>query len=163
MTLTQERLKELFSYNPETGVFIRRIATCNRVKSGSIAGSFSSQGYKQIRIDYKKYLSHRLAWLYVHGVWPINQIDHINHVKDDNRIANLRLATRSQNQWNQKKCYNNTSGYKGVCWQKQDKKWRAQIWVNGKCKNLGNYKDIKEAAKAYEKAAVKYHSEFACA
>jgi len=89
-----------------------------------------------------------------------NEIDHINGDKLDNRRENLRSATRSQNKMNSGKPKNNTSGYKGVCWYKRGNKWRAQIGINGKLKHLGYFEDKEEAAKAYKKAAEKYHGEF---
>jgi len=88
--LTTDRLRELLDYDTETGLFRWKTPTNNRITVGSLAGQNHPKGYTRIGVDGAKYLAHRLAWLYVHGVWPINQIDHINRMKTDNRINNLR-------------------------------------------------------------------------
>lgn len=116
--LTAERLRELLSYDPETGIF-RRVATRRQVKSGDIAGSDDGKGYWRIRVNGEKHRAHRLAWLYVNGAWPIDQLDHINGDKLDNRICNLREATNSENQQNRSLPKSNTSGRLGVHFDKQ--------------------------------------------
>jgi len=153
--VTQELLKKLLSYNPDTGVFtwVKR--------NGNIAGCPTCRGYVRISICRKTYRAHRLAWLYTHGSFPDNQIDHINGVRNDNRIINLRQATNTQNQQNKKISINNTSGIKGVCWHKTENKWIARIYIGGKPKRLGCFHDKNEAAAAYQKAAKKYFGEFA--
>jgi hypothetical protein len=88
-------------------------------------------------------------------------VDHINQCKLDNRIINLRICTNSQNSMNRVKNINNSSGYKGVSFNNSSKKWRAQIWLNSKSYHLGLFIDAKDAARAYNEAAVKYHGEFA--
>ena len=155
--LTQPRLKELLHYNPETGIFTWRIAAgCVRV--GSVAGSVGNRGYLQIRIDCKLYQAHRLAWLYVHGEFPPNDLDHINRVRSDNRIGNLRLSTRAENLQNQSMRSNNTSGHVGVSWYKRDQKWMAQIKINYKTINLGFFTDLTEAISAYASAKAQFHT-----
>ena len=155
--LTQERLQELLSYDPETGIFTN-LKSRGRVKIGAVAGSKNPNGYIYIAIDSKKYRAHRLAWLYVHGNFPANQIDHINEVKDDNRIVNLRLATNLENHQNQSSPRtNNTSGYLGVIWDKFSGKWRARIKVNGKQKHLGCFDTGEEASEAYVTAKRELH------
>jgi len=155
--LTQEQLQQLLSYDPDTGIFTN-LKSRGRVKIGSVAGSKYSNGYICIAIDSKRYLAHRLIWLYVYGEFPANQIDHINEVKDDNRLVNLRLATNQENNHNiSTPNKNNTSGYLGVYWYKPYGKWLAQIKVNGKDKHLGYFDTGEEASKAYLAAKRKLH------
>lgn len=110
--LTQSKLHELFFYNADTGIFTNK---SNRF-IGKQAGTLQKRGYSTIGIDGKRYYAHRLAWLYKNGELPSNEIDHINGVKSDNRIDNLRLATRSQNASNRPIQSNNTSGHIGITW-----------------------------------------------
>ena len=138
--LTQERLKHLLDYDPETGVFTRRVRTSNRIMVGQIAGTVHSKGYLCIDIDGRKYFAHRLAWLYVHGRWPKQQIDHINGNRSDNRLCNLREASHAENQHNRRrKNKNNTSGVPGVFWNTNRRKWEARICVDGKMIRLECY------------------------
>ncbi len=156
--ITQEQLKNLLNYCPETGQFTWIKPTSSKVKVGSIAGSPQSGGYIQIRINNKRYMAHRLAYLYIYSVWPKEFIDHINGIKTDNRICNLRDATNQQNQRNRGAQSNNTSGYKGVV--AQGDKWRAQIIIDGKYKSLGLYYSKSEASYIYILASIKYFGEF---
>ena len=112
-------------------------------------------------IDKRPYLAHRLAWLYVMGEFPKNDIDHVDTNGCNNKISNLRLATKSQNGANSKLPKNNTSGYKGVTWAKRNKKWMAQIMVDRKHVCLGFFHDPKLAYEAYKKASREYFGEFA--
>ena len=152
--LTQERLKDLFNYNPETGVFKRLVSASLNTKAGQIAGSANGKGYLRIMVDGKQHKSHRLAWLYVYGEFPSDQVDHINGVKDDNRLTNLRAVTNAENSKNVKMRISNTSGTMGVYWDKPRGKWRAQIKANGKNKYLGIFKDISEAIAVRKKAEI---------
>ena len=156
--LTQEQLQELLHYDHDTGIFTN-LKSRGAVKIGSVAAGYKNpNGYIYIAIDYKRYLAHRLAWLYVHGNFPVNQIDHINEVKDDNRIVNLRLATDLENKHNQSSPRtNNTSGYLGVGWYKPYGKWQALIQVNGRRKHLGCFDTAEEASEAYLTAKRKLH------
>lgn len=106
-------------------------------------------------------MAHRLAWLYVYGEWPDAEIDHINGNTGDNRISNLRPATRAQNGANRGRQTNNASGVKGVCWHAQSGKWRAMIRISGKSRHLGLFNDIGAAAAAYARATVNRNGEFA--
>jgi hypothetical protein len=136
--LTQEALKELLHYNPDSGIFTwlyrhRKYFTrdCdyrewNTRYPGLEAGGVSGAGYIMIGFFGKNHRSHRLAWLYMHGSWP-NMIDHMNKHKTDNRIINLRDVTKTENSRNQKKSNTNTSGITGVYWCKRDKIWEVRI------------------------------------
>jgi len=151
--LTQARLRELLYYDPDTGIFTRKIdRQC--VKKGQIAGSKNKPGYLKIGIEGKVYSAHRLAWLYLYGEIPKGvEIDHVNGNKSDNRIVNLRLATHQQNMENQKTHATNKSGYKGVSWWAPTKKWKAQIGHQGKKYHIGLYQTKEEAKVAYEERA----------
>lgn len=107
--LTQERLKEAFDYNEISGEFIWKIKAGSRGVIGAIAGSKRHDGYIIIRLDKDRYLAHRLAWFYIHGLWPSEFIDHINGNPSDNRIDNLRETSMSENMRNRSKQQNNTS------------------------------------------------------
>jgi hypothetical protein len=151
--LTQTRLKELFSYNAETGLF-KRFRNLGPKKD--IAGHIATKGHRQIMVDKKLYMAHRLAWLYVYGDFPNTLIDHINRNPDDNRISNLRLATSSQNQENTKTRTDNLCGYKGISFNKKENKWRARISKHGKTNHLGRFSSIDLAIQARKDAEDKY-------
>lgn len=152
--LTANELRAYLHYDPETGVFTRQSRVVGYLDEGA-------NGYIRIRIKGKQYLAHRLAWLYVFGQWPENEIDHINGIKIDNHITNLRSATHSQNQAYSGLMKNNTSGYKGVFWHKQSRKWEAHIRINGKSVTLCRSHNIEEARKAFEAATIAARGEFA--
>lgn len=158
--LTKQRLRELLSYDPETGDF-RWLVNRGTVRVGSVAGTPNAKGHLQIRIDGVKYYSHRLAWLWVYGAWPLDQIDHINAVKYDNRLSNLRAASSSENGRNRGAQKNNSSGLKGVYQRKKLGKWQASIKLYGKLKHLGTFTSAESASAAYAAAAHKYHGDFA--
>lgn len=145
--LTQERLKELLHYDEETGLFTRKTKVANRI-AGSIAGAKHNKGYVQIMIDCENYLAHRLAWFYVYGEWPKNQIDHINRIKTDNKIQNLRDVDNSKNQHNIGIRSHNSSGVTGVYQSSKSKKWIATIELNNKKHCLGTYRSLNEAKSA---------------
>jgi hypothetical protein len=145
--LTQKRLKELLHYDPKTGVFTY-IRARSKVRVGDVAGTSGTRGYLQCNIDGKPYKLHRLAWLYVHGVWPTYQIDHINHNTADNRIANLRDVSCAHNHQNRNRRTKSASGYLGVTWHKRDRKWQAHIEVNSKPIHLGSYTSLTDAITA---------------
>lgn len=152
-------LKTLFSYDPDTGV-IRWIAKGKGMIKKKAAGTLLHSGYLGICIGPKRWQAHRIAWALHHGAWPKDQIDHINGIKTDNRICNLREATNSQNGKNLKLSKANKSGVKGVCFCKQTNKWRALIKVNFKQIDLGRFTDLKDATNARKIAEEKYFKEW---
>ena len=154
--LTVDRLRELLNYDPDTGVFTWRVAR-KKCSVGAIAGCLSG-GYIAVMVEGRYYRCHRLAWCHFYGVWPEREIDHINLVKSDNRISNLREVSSSQNKQNKPKQANNTSGFKGVSWHKRDSRWQAKIMLNGKLHFLGMFDIPEDASAAYEDAALKLHT-----
>ncbi|WP_376962645.1 HNH endonuclease signature motif containing protein [Azospirillum sp. A26] len=158
---TQERIKELLAYDQNTGMFVWRVAPSRRVNIGMPAGCINSRGYVRIKIDGRLYMAHRLAWLYMTGEWPDEEVDHINRNSADNRWINLRAANRSQNMGNISKNRNNTSGVKGVCWDKKRGMWQARLQASARFKHLGHFADINDAAAAYADAARKHFGRFA--
>lgn len=143
--LTQDYLKSILHYNPDTGIFTWAVSNNQKIKVGDIAGTHESSGYIRIRINGKGYRAHRLAWLYMKGVWPKEQIDHDDRVKHNNSWNNLNQATNQENQKNKNKQKNNTTGVTGVFWHTRDKKWTACININGRLKQLIASKDKFEA------------------
>lgn len=154
--VTQDRLRELLSYCPESGAFTRIKSVKGRFgASGSVAGTRSLNGYTAIFVDGVRYQAHRLAFLYMDGEMPPAgvDVDHINGRRDDNRWANLRLASRAQNMWN--------VSCRGFSRCKQTGKFAAKIKVDGKRIWLGRHDTEAEAAAAYQEAARRYHGEYA--
>ena len=158
--ITADRLRHLLFYNSETGKFTWSNPQSIRVKVGAVAGSKRADGYIEIGIDGKSYFAHRLVWLYVHGEFPPQRTDHINGLRDDNRIANLRLATPTENRLNSRTKSGTVSGYKGVCFHPYSGLWRAAAKVDYKSRSLGYYKTAEEAAEAYQRFAREAHGEF---
>jgi hypothetical protein len=159
--ITQDYLHEFFHYDSETGVFSRKKRTGKSTTVGEIVGSDKGNGYLMLCLKSRLYLAHRIAWLYVYGEMPSLNIDHINGKRADNRICNLRLANQSQNIANAKLSKANTSGFKGVTWNKSANKWNAQLMLNYKRISLGNFEKKEDAAEAYKKGAVQYFGEYA--
>lgn len=158
--LTQQRLKQLLCYDPESGLF-KRAMPSKGPKPQDGVGWTRDGGYRMITVDGRPYRAHRLAWLYVHGKWPVEHIDHINGITSDNRVTNLREASVQQNLANSKKPITNTSGYKGVSWHKAAKKWAARIRSEGGTRHLGLYETAEEAHAAYCAEAQRTKGEFA--
>lgn len=159
--ITQDRLKQLLHYNPDTGIFTRLIATSNNTKVGDIVGSKHHTGYLYAMIDYKTYSIHHLAWLYVYGEFPKLEIDHINGIKNDNKISNLRDVDKTTNMQNEVRArINSSSGLLGVRWRNDRNKWIASIRVNGKVKRLGSFDNKIEAYECYLEAKRLYHQGF---
>ena len=135
-----------------------RCRNWNARHSGKIAGCVDPSGYQRIRINYRLYLGHRLAWLIVHGEWPDDELDHRIGVLAGDAIANLRPASRSQNMQNAVMSRRNKSGYIGVSWHKTAKKWIARIGHEGCSRYLGLFDDRDSAYAAYLAAKAKYHT-----
>jgi hypothetical protein len=159
--LTQEQVKAVLKYDPETGLFFRKMPKSRRhpVPRLILMGSFDCKGYVRVGVAGGNYPSHRIAWLYMTGEWPSGEIDHINRVKSDNRWANLREATSAENQANTPARKNNISGFKGAS--RVGCKWAARIRVNGTRHYLGMYDNPKHAHEAYAAASRKFYGEFA--
>jgi hypothetical protein len=157
-TLTQEMVREALSYNPSTGEF-KWAVTRGAIKAGYPAGSKHNRGYLTIRLFGKLYLLHRVAWLYEHGAWPEEQIDHINGDKKDNRIANLRCVSGAINAQNKSAAIgsNKSSGLLGVSYNKKLGRWHAYINVNRRRKFLGYHDTAETAHAAYIKAKREIH------
>lgn len=151
--VTQERLRELLFYDPVTGLFVRNVAVGGQLVD-AVAGH-RDNGYIKIRVDGRTYKAHRLAWFYVHGEWP-EVIDHINRIRSDNRLVNLRNVTKGENNKNHEMFKNNTSGVTGVCWRGRDSSWCAFINVEGKKIHLGQRKDKFEAICLRKSAELNY-------
>jgi hypothetical protein len=158
--MTQSELKERLFYCKDSGEF-RWLISHGGIRQSKVAGTLNKNtGYILISFKNKSYLSHRLAWLYVTGEWPKNQIDHINGIRDDNRFCNLREATNQQNLFNLSISSKNKSGFKGVDFHKSTKKWRAQIRINGKKVTLGIYDSPELASDVYKNKAKEIHGNF---
>lgn len=157
--MDHEKLKQYLTYSPETGLFHWVAASSDKTKIGDVAGCLRPDGYIKIKIFGKSYLAHRLAWFFVHGVWPEEEIDHINRVRNDNRIENLRSILKRQQQQNMKLTTKNTSGFVGVS-QRKNGKWRAHITIMNKFIALGVFDTPEQASKAYVMAKTKNHELF---
>jgi HNH endonuclease/AP2 domain len=156
--LTQERLKELLSYNQETGVFTRIKHVSSNAKFGDVCANVKKHGAIIIRIDGKDYQAHRLAFLYMDGKWPEKCVDHIDGIRSNNKWANLRDVSLSDNQHNRHgPQLNNTTGYLGVTFHKARNKYLARIKLHGKTNHLGSFHSARDAHLAYEAAKKKYH------
>lgn len=156
--LTAVRLREVLDYDPDTGSFTWRESK-GHMRGGLPAGHHHNNGYVHIGIDGEDYSAHRLAWLYIFGAWPTAEhMDHINRVRHDNRICNLREASRSENGQNVSLSSSNSSGYRGVSRCNKYNCWRAQIKLNGKPKHLGYFETPQLASAAYCAAAALLHT-----
>ena len=145
--ITQKELKEIVNYDPKQ--------TSNRVKIGDKLQR-TNNGYITVGILTEQYRVHRLAWLYVYGEWPVKYIDHINQIRDDNRICNLRCVDDLENSRNKKQYKRNKSGIVGVNWSNKRNKWEAYISISSKTISLGRFTDKEDAIKARKAAEIEY-------
>ena len=157
--MKSSNIQDYLNYDPDTGNITWSYGRGNGVKKDTIAGYINDSGYRHIKFKGKLYLAHRICWFLYYGKEPDLQIDHINHVRDDNRIVNLREVSNLDNHHNKSKNANNTSGYTGIALQPSGN-WRAYITIKGKYKNLGTYKDINDAitARKEEEEFYGFHS-----
>lgn len=156
MNLTASEISSVLEYEPETGVF-RWKTDQGRAVRGALAGHVHKSGYRQIKVNKKLYMAHRLAWVLVHGEAPSDELDHINGVRDDNRIANLREVSRSLNMENiRRPRVDNKLGVLGV--QRNGSGFKAEITVAGNRKHLGTFRSIEEARNAYINAKRSLHA-----
>ena len=169
---TPAMLHKLLTYDPDTGLLYWRTRTPDMFADGKqtatqacanwnarFAGTeafiFSdAKGYKRGKIFGKTYRAHRVIWALANGLWPLDQIDHINGIRDNNRLCNLRDVTGSVNLRNAKKQFNNTSGICGVSWVKRKQKWQANIGIRGHKIHIGIFDNIEDAAAARKSAEV---------
>ena len=155
-----ERVRDLFTYEPDTGSLRWRTGSPKRT-AGAIAGTQNgAHGYRCVQVDGRSCQVHRLIWGIVYGEYPDTVIDHINGVRDDNRIKNLRLATESENHANSKLYSTNTSGFKGVR-RTRFGRWQARIWIDHTEIHLGNFDTPEQAAERYMAAARNAFGDFA--
>ena len=159
--LTLNGLKELLNYDPDTGVFSWKSKRPGRPNASGnlVAGSFTS-GYREIQINGVRYRAHRLAWLWMTGSLPSVFIDHINGNKADNRFCNLREATKTQNARNEGLRKSNTTGVKGVCWSKKERKFVVHLKYGGRKNRIGCFSTLQEASEASKNAILLHHGEF---
>lgn len=147
--LTAERLRELLNYDPLIGTFTRRVGIRGH-SQGSIAGTPLKQGHIKLQVDGVQFYAHRLAFVWMTGIWPINVVDHIDTDASNNAWLNLRDVTHSVNMQNQRSATSRSrSGLLGVCWNKRRGLWVAQIGINGGSKLIGYFDDKHKAYGAY--------------
>jgi hypothetical protein len=157
--LTIYRLREVLQYDCDDGLFFWKIALSPRGLVGSLAGTICQNGYRMIIIDREPHKASRLAWFYVNGVLPEKYIDHINRIRLDDRISNLRVASPSENSSNIGVTKRSKSGLKGVC--KTPWGWQASIGHRGKLQHIGSFRTPEEASSAYIEATKRLNGEFA--
>lgn len=161
MELTLERLREILSYDPETGIFTWKVKTGSRALKGAVAGHICAiNRYHYVKIDRRRYPSHRLAWFYMTGAWPSDQIDHIDRDFANNAFSNLREASNAENCQNRRVRRDNTSGVTGVMWVERLGKFTVAVGANGKRRHIGVYAAFDDAVEARNRAAADAHGEF---
>lgn len=159
MPPTAERVREVLDYNPEIGVFTWKVRLATRHPVGSTAGSRVDR-YWQIGLDKRTYRAHQLAWLWVTGAWPTHEVDHIDGDTINNAFANLRDEPHGVNMRNTvAPNRNNTSGVRGVYWNKKDRRWQAQISHDRKNRYIGQFQTKEAAEAAYWAAKARLHGE----
>lgn len=163
--LTQEYVKELFNYDPETGILTWRIRPATNVSIGEEAGGHHPKDGRRLKINGRGYPASVIIWLWFHGHWPEGPpnevIDHIDRNPWNNRIHNLRLITSEQNSWNRYARWDNPNKQTGVSYRRDSGKYRAYIYMNYKMVTLGQFATLEEATEARKQAEMKYRGEFA--
>lgn len=154
-------LRDTLHYDPDTGRFMWLKWRGAKARAGSEAGATDSKGHRQIRFKMKLYMAHRLAWVLSYGRWPEAELDHINRVRADNRLVNLRECSHRENSANRSVYKSNTSGVPGVSFYPKYGKWTAQIRVAGKAKGLGYFDNMDDAIRARNEAVRTHYGEFA--
>jgi len=157
--LTVERVRSLLAYDSERGHLYWLANRRGGASAGDRFGKQCKNGYRLGKVDQKHLYEHRLIWFIVHGEWPPQTIDHVNRIRDDNRLSNLRLATYSQNNANRDQ--DRSDGRRGVTWHKKCGKWQSSIQIEGKFRHLGLFSSIEEAGAARDAAARAFYGEFA--
>lgn len=160
-TLSADKFRELFRYDPETGSLARLARAGGRACQAGHAGYVDPRGYPRVQINRRSHLVHRLAFLYMTGRWPDGDVDHIDGNTGNNKWSNLRIATKAQNLANAKRSKHNTSGFKGVYFRSDRQKWCAEIRTERRRIWLGVYETREEAVSVRKTATTKYHGEFA--
>lgn len=148
--ITLEQLRGLLSYDPDNGLFTWTVSPNRRIKAGSIAGTTASRGYWCIKLLGKRYYAHRLAWLYSTGHWPSLNVDHINRVKTDNRLCNLRDVTCAVNSGN---THRTKTDYPGISWSEKRGKWRVYMRIGGARVDFGYFKSLDSAIELFKSKA----------
>jgi len=152
------RLRELLSYDPATGVLTWKVNRGGR-KAGDITGcSMGPKKYLLVGVDRQLFLAHRVAWALQYGVWPDHDIDHVNGDRTDNRLSNLRVATRSENMQNARPGRHNTSGTRGVHWRAHAQKWCVVLYAHKQRHHIGYFDTLNEAADACARAKGRLHT-----
>lgn len=155
----REDIIEIFDYDPQ-GFLIWKHSKQGRTKK--VSGSQDKSGYSRVCIDYQRYMVSRIIWIFHNGDIPgDHEIDHIDSDPTNNKIENLQLVNKAQNRQKRRAMRNNTSGYRGVSYNKSKSKWFATICANGTRIRLGYFNDLEEAARAYDRASIQYHGDFA--
>lgn len=158
--ITHERLLELIEYNPDSGEILSKVDRGSRCKKGKILGTKNTTGHIVLQLDKRMYLAHRLVWFYCFKEWPVNIIDHIDRNSSNNKLDNLREATKATNNYNSKLYSTNTTGIKGAFFDSRRNLYYSQIVANGKKTWLGYFNTLEEAGQVYSIAAKDLHGEF---
>lgn len=159
--ISHSELTRLLDYDPNTGIFTWAVDKQYNARRGQVAGNKIKRGYWKVTVAGKSYSAHRLAWFYCYREWPTREMDHIDRDRTNNRLANLRLATRIENAGNMWRERQNTSGHKGVFWHKRGRKWMASIKYRGEAIYLGLFETVEDARNAYVNKAKELFGEFA--
>ncbi len=159
---TIEILNELFNYDPGTGILTRAMTMASNAKAGAAVGAVDRYGYLKARVMHKEFKVHRLIWKMIHGVDPVGEIDHIDGNPANNRADNLRLASRGENAHNTRLFRNNSSGHKGVSWDRNSGRWDAQLASGGRVVFRRTFIELSDAIEAIRAARERHHTHYTC-